>query len=75
MNSPFDRLTEGAREGELMAAVRGGAIAPEQIAVRGLPFPVKIQIQTVSPCNAACVMCPWPATRDVLPQGSMADAV
>jgi len=75
MNTPFDQATEGARERELMTAVRAGRIAPEQIAARGLPFPVKIQIQTVSPCNAACVMCPWPATKDVLPQGVMPEPV
>src|SRR5262249_47475291 len=48
---------------------------PDRLDSAMLPFPVKIQIQTVSPCNAACVMCPWPATKDVLPQGSMTDAV
>jgi radical SAM protein with 4Fe4S-binding SPASM domain len=40
-----------------------------------LPFPVKIQLQTVSPCNAACTMCPWPATKDLLPQGAMQEPV
>jgi MoaA/NifB/PqqE/SkfB family radical SAM enzyme len=75
VNTPFDRATEGERERALMTAVRSGAVDPDRLASAMLPFPVKIQIQTVSPCNAACVMCPWPATRDVLPQGSMADAV
>jgi MoaA/NifB/PqqE/SkfB family radical SAM enzyme len=75
VNTPFDRATEGERERALMSAVRSGAGDPDRLEAALLPFPVKIQIQTVSPCNAACVMCPWPATRDVLPQGSMADAV
>jgi len=70
-----DRATEGERERALMSAVRSGAVDPDRLDAALLPFPVKIQIQTVSPCNAACVMCPWPATKDVLPQGSMADAV
>jgi MoaA/NifB/PqqE/SkfB family radical SAM enzyme len=73
VNTPFDRSTEGERERQLMQAVRSGTVAPEQLEEFALPFPVKIQIQTVSPCNAACVMCPWPATKDVLPQGVMAE--
>src|SRR6185503_13179484 len=40
-----------------------------------LAFPVKLQIQTVSPCNAACIMCPWPETKDELPQGTMDEGV
>jgi MoaA/NifB/PqqE/SkfB family radical SAM enzyme len=72
---PVDRITEGQRERELMAAVRGGQIAEADVEQHTLPFFVKIQIQTVSPCNAACVMCPWPETSKSLPQGFMKDEV
>jgi MoaA/NifB/PqqE/SkfB family radical SAM enzyme len=75
MNNPFDKLTEGEREARLMGRVRGGEIAPEAIEREGLRFPVKMQIQTVSPCNASCVMCPWPETKDTQPQGVMAQEV
>jgi radical SAM protein with 4Fe4S-binding SPASM domain len=75
MNTTFDRITEGARERDLMRRVRAGEITPADIDRLGLPFPVKIQIQTVSPCNAECVMCPWPSTRHVLPQGTMPEPV
>lgn len=75
MNQPFDRATEGERERTLMAEVRGGQIRPEDVEARSLPFFVKIQIQTLSPCNAACVMCPWPETKTALPQGRMDEAV
>jgi MoaA/NifB/PqqE/SkfB family radical SAM enzyme len=75
MNTEFDRLTEGERERDLMQRVRSGAITAATLERACLPFPVKLQVQTVSPCNAACVMCPWPQTKDQLPQGVMAEAV
>ena len=71
MTSAFDRRTEGARERALMAAVRSGALAPSALEAAVPDFPIKLQIQTLSPCNASCEMCPWPSTRDRLPQGRM----
>ncbi len=73
MGTVFDRMTEGDRERGLMARVREGRIDPDRIAREGLAFPVKIQIQTFSPCNASCVMCPWPETATALPQGAMTE--
>lgn len=71
MSVSFDRLTEGERERELMRAVRARAFGAEELAERCLRFPLKIQIQTASPCNAACAMCPWPETATSQPQGRM----
>lgn len=70
----LDRMTEGRRERELMRRVRGGAIAPEEIAKAGLPFFVKLQIQTTTACNAACITCPYPETARTLPMGRMSEA-
>ncbi|MFO0982645.1 MAG: SPASM domain-containing protein [Planctomycetota bacterium] len=75
MSTLFDRLTEGARERELMARVRSRAFAPDELAKHCLPFFLKVQIQTVSTCNAACPMCGWALTKGVQPQGRMADVV
>lgn len=69
-----DRSADSDFEAVLMRKVRGGAIPAEEIAKHVPPFFLKIQIQTVSPCNASCTMCPWPSTKD-LPQGAMGDAV
>lgn len=68
----LDAITEGLRERELMQAVRSGA-ADWRAHVP--PFPLKLQVQTASPCNAACVMCPWPETAGAQPQGFMPEAV
>lgn len=75
MDTAFDRLTEKDREKRLMARVRAGGMTPADLAREGLPFFLKIQIQTASPCNAACAMCPWPDTAAELPQGSMDEAL
>ena len=59
---PFDERTTSGRESVLLDALRrgraSGDLRPE---VLGLlpPFPLKIQIQTTTRCNAACVMCPY----------------
>ncbi len=75
MTTDFDRRTEGERERALMARVRGGTLGRAELAGALPDFPLKIQIQTFSPCNAACTMCPWPATKDTLPQGRMEEEV
>lgn len=36
-------------------------------------FPLNIQIETTSRCNARCGFCPYPVVSKVLPQGMMAD--
>jgi radical SAM protein with 4Fe4S-binding SPASM domain len=69
----LDRITEGERERDLMRRVRGG-LAPEAVAAAGLPFFVKLQIQTTTACNAACVTCPYPETAKTLPMGRMSEA-
>jgi len=71
----FDARTEGARERALMAAVRSGALSAVELEAAVPAFPIKLQIQTLSPCNASCAMCPWPDTRDRLPQGRMDEAL
>jgi radical SAM protein with 4Fe4S-binding SPASM domain len=70
----LDRITEGQRERDLMRRVRGGLLAPDDIAAAGLPFFVKLQIQTTTACNAACVTCPYPETAKTLPMGRMSEA-
>lgn len=74
MNVNLDRSADSDFEATLMRRVRSGEIPPEEVGRHVPPFFLKIQIQTVSPCNASCVMCPWPTTKD-LPQGVMSDAV
>jgi MoaA/NifB/PqqE/SkfB family radical SAM enzyme len=71
---PSSAPIDGAVEQALMRRVRSGVLAPADLARLLPPFPLKIQIQTASPCNAACVMCPWPDTAARLPQGTMSDA-
>jgi len=73
MGTFLDEITEGQRERELMQLVREQKITPEELERVMVPFPIKIQIQTASPCNAACVMCPWPDTKKTLPQGRMSE--
>ncbi len=67
MTSLRERVSSD-RERTLMQRVRAGEDA-------SLPFFLKIQIQTVSTCNAQCVTCPWPATAKSQPQGRMDDDV
>lgn len=75
MTRPIDRLTDGPDEVALMQRVRSGTLSRAELAALLPPFPLKIQIQTASPCNAACAMCPWPDTAGRLPQGFMSDEV
>jgi MoaA/NifB/PqqE/SkfB family radical SAM enzyme len=75
MSRALDAQTDSQREQELMRRVRSGEL-DEAGLEHWLPaFPLKIQLQTASPCNAACQMCPWPQTRETLPQGSMSGEV
>jgi len=55
----FDRQTTSPRERELL---RGLATSRADAALERLvpPFPLKIQLQTTTRCNAACEMCPHP---------------
>jgi radical SAM protein with 4Fe4S-binding SPASM domain len=69
----LDRITEGERERELMQRVRSGALSPADVERVNLPFFVKIQIQTTTACNAACVTCPYPETAKTLPMGRMSE--
>lgn len=71
MDQLFDKLTESNRERDLMSAVRSGRIAGDTIDAETIPFFFKIQIQTISPCNAECVMCTWPKAKSLVPQGRM----
>jgi MoaA/NifB/PqqE/SkfB family radical SAM enzyme len=75
VSRPVDTATEGRREAELMRRVRSGELSEAELPAALTPFPIKLQIQTASPCSAACAMCPWPSTRDELPQGRMSSEV
>lgn len=75
MPTRFDRITESARERALMETIRRGRVSPEAVEAHGLPFFLKLQIQTTSRCNARCVMCPWTETATRLPQGAMDEPV
>ena len=70
----LDWLTEGERERDLMRRVRGGTLVVDDVAVVGFPFFVKLQVQTTTACNAACVTCPYPETAKTLPMGRMSEA-
>ena len=39
------------------------------------PFPGLVQLQTINACQAACTMCPYPATAKLFPRGRMDDAL
>lgn len=71
----FDRLTEGERERSLLQRLRDGTVEPENLEDEGLPFFVKMQIQTMSHCNARCLPCPYPSVRTGLTQGRMSEEV
>lgn len=73
MTRPVDAATETALETRLMQRVRSGRMSEAELARELPPFPIKLQIQTASPCHAACAMCPWPETRDTQPQGRMSE--
>jgi radical SAM protein with 4Fe4S-binding SPASM domain len=73
MGNLFDRLTESDAERDLMTLIRSGAVSASDLP-RAIPrFPLKLQIQTISPCNARCLMCPWPITMKSQSQGRMSD--
>ena len=73
MTRPVDAATQGPKEAQLMQRVRSGRMSEEELARELPPFPLKLQIQTASPCYAACAMCPWPETATTQPQGRMSD--
>jgi MoaA/NifB/PqqE/SkfB family radical SAM enzyme len=73
MTRPVDAATETALETRLMQRVRSGQMSEAELLRDLPPFPLKLQIQTASPCHAACAMCPWPETRDTQPQGRMSE--
>ncbi|HKB16133.1 MAG TPA: radical SAM protein, partial [Planctomycetota bacterium] len=63
----FDRETESSRERELLSALaEGGGLSEVP------PFPLKVQVQTKTLCNAACTMCPYPVVEGSLEHGEMA---
>ena len=67
----LDQLTEGEREREVMRRVRAGTLGEAEVESVTLPFFVKLQIQTTTACNAACITCPYPQTAKTLPNGRM----
>lgn len=69
-----DRANAGRGERELLQFLWGPR--PPR-ALEGLvpPFPWKLQVQTISRCNASCVMCPWPRIKDAIDQGRMPERV
>lgn len=71
----IDRITEGHREHALLARLRSGAARPDDLARDRLPFFTKVQVQTTTLCNAACVTCPHPETSRELPNGFMSEDV
>jgi len=69
----LDRITTGAREQTLVEALQQGRVDPDGMEPHLLPFFVKIQIQTTSYCNAACVTCPYPDTAVTQSMGRMSE--
>lgn len=74
LDSEFDRRTCDETERALL--VRLEAIAEGDATLDSVPyapFPLKLQIQTHTGCNAACIMCPYPQTSRELPGGRMSE--
>lgn len=69
----LDQITAGAREQALVQALHEGSVDLERMNLRVLPYFVKIQIQTTSHCNAACVTCPYPETAETQSMGRMGE--
>ncbi len=72
-SAALDALADSDVEQRLMASVRGGQLSAAALRTALPSFPLKLQLQTSSPCNASCVMCPWPDTRSTQPQGLMSE--
>ncbi len=70
----FDATTTGAREARIVEALNarwhGKNVDPPKLA-----FPIKLQIQTQSWCQASCVMCPYPETAKEVPMGRMSETL
>jgi MoaA/NifB/PqqE/SkfB family radical SAM enzyme len=67
----LDRMSQGAREQRLVDALDRGPLSVGELRDVALPFFVKLQIQTQSYCNAACVTCPYPETSATQSMGRM----
>lgn len=65
-------------EGLLRASAARGLDAHEVLIAswdQALGFPSEIQIQTITTCNAACVMCPYPKVSTEFPRERMDEAL
>ncbi|MEE9127911.1 MAG: radical SAM/SPASM domain-containing protein [Planctomycetota bacterium] len=69
----LDQITAGAREQTLVQALHQGRVDPDRMDHHLLPFFVKLQIQTTSYCNAACVTCPYPEAAETQSMGRMSE--
>jgi hypothetical protein len=64
----FDELTTSRREHRVIEELHGLRASPNastaeldrELARLVPPFPLKVQLQTTTRCNAACLMCPYP---------------
>lgn len=71
----LDRLTEGERERRLLSLLRQDELTPDEADALTPDFFFKLQVQTISRCNAACVTCPYPEVADALPMGRMEESL
>lgn len=59
----------------LLNEVAAPGLAPHELMIatwdRPLEFPAEIQIQTITSCNASCVMCPYPKVSTEFPHERM----
>ena len=59
----------------LLSEAAAGGLEPHEVLIASwdqpLDFPSEIQIQTITSCNAACVMCPYPKVSTEFPHERM----
>lgn len=61
----------GGLAGELKKPPRIRMLPADEV----LPFPLEIQIQTTTACNATCIMCPHPVVSKEVSMGHMTEAM
>jgi glycosyltransferase involved in cell wall biosynthesis len=60
---------------KLLSGAAAGGLEPHEVLIASwdqpLDFPSEIQIQTITSCNAACIMCPYPKVSTEFPRQRM----
>ena len=75
LQSAERRAPVAAGEERLLSLLDHGDPQPAEVERLRPAFPWRLQIQTTSFCQAACVTCPWPETRSTQEQGRMEEGM